>query len=125
MKLSKVKLPVSKISLDMKPPFDITGKYRSNGINPNGTEYQCDVVIKTMGDIFGVEWYFDNKLEYSGVGVFANGLFVVSFLSHQAYGVMAYEIIDGKRLEGIWTGADTDGLGIEKLTKIDENLDKK
>jgi hypothetical protein len=96
-------------------PPDLAGRYRCEGMNPDGTAYQGVVEITKLRDTFRVAWKMDDG-SVLGVGIFSGGVFAVSYFGG-APAVVVYKV-DGTRLVGEWTMGGIDGeIYTETLTK--------
>lgn len=100
----------------LEGPEGLAGKYKINsGKSSKGTSYSGEVAINKTGETYSVNWTLPNE-SYSGVGILQGDLLVVAWGSGKGYGVVAYEISDGK-LEGKWAAAGSESLGTETLAK--------
>jgi|SRR5688572_28258037 hypothetical protein len=98
------------------PPTDLTGTYRCNGVNPDGSAYEAVVQITKRDGTFRVEWIMDGG-SVLGVGIFSNGVFAASYFGG-APAVVVYKL-EGDRLVGEWTMGGIEGaLYTETLTKM-------
>jgi hypothetical protein len=99
------------------PQPELSGVYRCNGMNPDGTSYQGVVEISKLQDTFRVRWTMDDG-SIIGVGIFSNGVFAVSYFGG-APAVAVYKV-DGTSLVGEWTMGGIEGaMYKETLTKTD------
>jgi hypothetical protein len=99
------------------PDPELSGVYRCNGMNPDGTAYQGVVEISKLKNTFRVRWTMDDG-SIIGVGIFSNGVFAVSYFGG-APAVVVYKL-DGTNLVGEWTMGGIEGAVYkETLTKTD------
>ena len=99
------------------PQPELSGVYRCNGMNPDGTAYQGVVEISKLRNTFRVRWTMDDG-SIIGVGIFSNGIFAVSYFGG-APAVVVYKL-DGTNLVGEWTMGGIEGAVYkETLTKTD------
>ena len=99
------------------PQTELSGVYRCNGMNPDGTAYQGVVEISKLRNTFRVRWTMDDG-SIIGVGIYSNGIFAVSYFGG-APAVVVYKL-DGTNLVGAWTMGGIEGAVYqEPLTKTD------
>ncbi len=99
------------------PQPELSGVYRCNGMNPDGTAYQGVVEISKLRNTFRVRWTMDDG-SIIGVGIFSNGILAVSYFGG-APAVVVYKL-DGTNLVGEWTMGGIEGAVYrETLTKTD------
>jgi hypothetical protein len=97
------------------PQPDLTGVYRCDGKNPDGSAYRGVVEISKIRDTFRVRWTMDDGA-ILGVGIYSGGVFAVSYFGG-APAVVVYKV-DGNRLVGEWTMGGAEGsMYAETLTK--------
>jgi hypothetical protein len=99
------------------PNPGLSGVYRCNGMNPDGTAYEGVVEISALKNTFRVRWTMDDG-SIIGVGIFSNGVFAVSYFGG-APAVVVYKL-DGTNLVGEWTMGGIEGAVYkETLTKTE------
>ena len=99
------------------PQPELSGVYRCNGMNPDGTAYQGVVEISKLRNTFRVRWTMDDG-SIIGVGIYSNGIFAVSYFGG-APAVAVYKL-DGTNLVGEWTMGGIEGAVYkETLTKTE------
>ena len=99
------------------PQPELSGVYRCNGMNPDGTAYQGVVEISKLQNTFRVRWTMDDG-SIIGVGIFSNGVLAVSYFGG-APAVVVYKL-DGTSLVGEWTMGGIEGtMYKETLTKTE------
>lgn len=98
----------------------LSGTYKiTSGKSSQGSSYSGEVTIKKTGETYAVNWALKNE-SYTGVGILHGDLLVIGWGTGTGYGVVSYDIADGKlgsTLEGKWTAAGSDAVGKETLTK--------
>lgn len=100
----------------LEGPAGLEGKYKiTSGKSSTGTSYSGEVAIIHTGETYSLNWTLPNE-SYRGVGILQGDLLVVAWGSGKGYGVVTYEISDGK-LDGKWAAAGSESLGTEALTK--------
>jgi hypothetical protein len=99
------------------PSPELSGVYRCNGMNPDGTAYEGVVEISKLKNTFRVRWTMDDG-SIIGVGILSNGVFAVSYFGG-APAVVVYKL-DGTNLVGEWTMGGIEGAVYkETLTKTE------
>ena len=87
-----------------------SGKYRLEGVNPNGSDYAGTVQIEQRGDGFVVRWLVDGR-RYTGQGIARNRSLAVG----AGEWVVIYEKADDGSLVGVWLPAGKYKAGSERL----------
>jgi uncharacterized protein (TIGR03067 family) len=103
---------------------DITGPYRSEAIQDNGTKYTADVMIERLGDAYIVTYKKGPVTAYVAVGIRQGDVFCLAWANQGQVGVTVYRIEPGPRLVGQY--AHLGGAGIvnpEILTRAKKTLD--
>lgn len=94
---------------------DLSGVYRCDGVNGDGSPYRGVVVIARHRDAYQVQWTFGGRTRAVGLGIRTGNTLAVSYVSSSS-GVVLYEIKEGN-LVGRWTVAGAGGvLSTETLT---------
>jgi hypothetical protein len=62
----------------VKPRRNLTGVYRSDGVNPNGTRYKGITAVNWDGKQVRVKWWIGNQT-FTGAGEFAGRMLVVNW----------------------------------------------
>jgi hypothetical protein len=106
----------------------LEGMYRSQGTNPDGTEYRGFVQVNRRGDSFIVSWLqaeaADNAVRIArvsiGVGIVNDNMLAVSYPVGRSSGVVMYKIEgEGQRLVGRWAVLGDNGRVYEEtLVKL-------
>lgn len=98
-------------------PGNVSGIYRCEGTNPDGSPYEGLVEIAAIEDTYLVHWIMANGAQVLGVGIFKGGVLSVSYFG----GTPAVAVYrpDGDRLVGEWTMGGAEGmLYSETLTRM-------
>ena len=94
---------------------EVGGTYEVRGTNFDGSRYggTAEITI-TSGNTCRIVW---NTGGDGAVGIcMRNGIaLAASYIMGEAVGLVIYEIRNDGTLDGIWTVADTDGIGTELL----------
>ena len=97
-------------------PPDLTGLYRCEGINPDGSPYAGRVQITAEGKTWVLSWEFEHGGSGIGLGLWQAGVLAVIFKTNDGtLGVTAYVLTDG-RLVGKWTVPGAGKVFTETLT---------
>ncbi len=82
----------------------LTGVYRSDGTNPNGSRYRGMTTILAEGDRLRVTWWIGSEV-YTGVGQFAGRMLVVNWGAKHpvVYTFGARGVLDGEWADGTAT----------------------
>lgn len=84
------------------------------GQNPNGTEYEGDLEVRTRGETTQLTWQVGEE-RFRGVGLVDQELFAVGWGTAEAgLGVIVYRIEDDK-LHGTWALIDDERTRVENL----------
>ena len=95
---------------------DLGGRYTVNGTNLDGSKYDGTAVIEiTSNNTCRIEWVTGDTTA-SGICM-RNGIALAAgYVLGESVGLVIYEIKDNGVLDGLWTVADTDGVGTETLS---------
>ena len=95
-------------------PVKLSGTYDVRGTNFDGSEYRGVARITvTTSDTCRIVW--DTGSEAAGICM-RNGIaLAASYVMGNAIGLVIYEIRPDGVLDGLWTVADTEGHGTERL----------
>ena len=100
---------------------ELTGVYRCDGANPDGSPYRGVVEIAKNHDTFHVRWSFPDGRSAFGIGFVRSNSLSVSYFGGGVAGLAVYKIESGK-LVGEWTVAGADGtVYTETLTKMSDD----
>jgi hypothetical protein len=96
---------------------DIGGRYQVQGTNANGSTYSGTAEITvTSKNTCRITW--DTGSTSSGICM-RNGIaFSAGYVMGDSVGLVIYEIFSDGSMEGLWTVADREGVGTEKLIPI-------
>jgi opacity protein-like surface antigen len=94
---------------------DVGGTYEVKGTNLDGSKYSGTAEITvTSKNTCRIEWKTGGSSS-SGICM-RNGIALAAgYTLNGAVGLVIYEIKDDGTLDGLWTIADTDGVGTELL----------
>ena len=97
---------------------DIGGRYRVEGTNFNGSPYRGEALIEvTSKNTCRIRW--DTGSTSEGICMRNNNAFSAAYaFPNGKVGIVIYQIMADGHLEGLWTVADTDGVGTEVLTPL-------
>lgn len=111
--------PKSEPKPEHKPEHKIDGRYRAEGVNPDGKPYRSVVDIEQDGDAYLVRWLErEGRTVAMGIGMVRGEFLSVSYVAGRQLGVVVYRIDKGPQLTGQWTILGADGsLWPETLTK--------
>src|SRR5687768_977583 len=97
---------------------ELSGVYRCDGANPDGSPYRGIVEIAKNHDTFHVRWSFPDGRSAFGIGFVRSNSLSVSYFGGGVAGLAIYKIESGK-LVGEWAVAGADGtVYTETLTKV-------
>lgn len=94
----------------------IGGRYRVQGINPNGSTYTGTAEIAPSADTCRIVWHVGS--EWRGICMVSGGSFAASYRSGSTFGLLIYQIQPDGSLSGVWTLADQAGRGTETLIPL-------
>lgn len=93
---------------------DITGNYRVEGTNLDGSPYEGYAVITaTSENTCRINW--ETGSSSSGICMRNRNALAAGYAMGDSVGLVVYEIKPDGTLEGLWTVADTPGVGTERL----------
>ncbi|MEM1388875.1 MAG: hypothetical protein AAF748_08650 [Pseudomonadota bacterium] len=88
--------------------FNITGNYRVEGLNPNGSAYNGVVRIDQQDNRVSIAWNVGGQA-YSGTGIIEGRIVAIDW---GADSPVVYVVMPDGQLHGTWN----DGLALERLT---------
>lgn len=98
--------------------MDLSGVYRCEGVNPNGTPYRGRVEITKDDHTYRLRWTMAQGASL-GIGIVNGDVLAVSYFTGANVGIVLYKIQKGSQLIGEWALLGADGqLYPEELTKI-------
>jgi uncharacterized protein (TIGR03067 family) len=99
---------------------DLSGAYRSESTELDGSKHVADVTIERMGDAYLVTYKKGEATVFMGVGIRKGDVFCMSWISAGQIGVTLYSIEKNHRLIGDYTRLGGPGiLSREVLTRVD------
>ena len=95
---------------------DIGGTYNIAGTNLDGSKYggTAEITVTTKNTC-RIVWKTGSS-ESSGICMRNGPAFAAGYVLGNDVGLVIYQIMDDGTLDGIWTVADTEGVGTETLT---------
>ena len=95
---------------------DVGGTYSVKGTNLDGSTYTGTATITiTTKNTCRIVWQ-TGVSQSSGICMRNGPAFSAGYVLGDEVGLVIYEILDNGTLDGLWTIADTDGVGTETLT---------
>jgi hypothetical protein len=91
----------------------VGGKYRVTGTNPNGSAYTGTAEIIPSGDSCRMSWNVGGA--WKGICMLSNKSLAATYRNGNTYGLVIYELQPNGVLKGVWTVADSTGVGTEIL----------
>lgn len=102
-------------SAAMAAPGDVGGRYNVEGKNPNGSAYRGTAeIIVTTKNTCRILWKTGGTTS-EGICMRNENAFSAAYELQGKVGLVIYEIMDDGTMEGIWTVADQEGVGAERL----------
>jgi uncharacterized protein (TIGR03067 family) len=99
---------------------DLSGVYRSESTEIDGSKHIADAIIERMGDAYVVTYKKDQAVAFLGIGIRRGDIFCMSWISQGQAGITLYQIEKGHRLVGQYTRLGGPGiLSQEILTRKD------
>jgi uncharacterized protein (TIGR03067 family) len=121
---SKRLLAVCKRVKRKNEDLDITGTYRAEAIQDDGTKYVAEAVIERIGDAYIVTYKKGPVTAYIAVGIRHGDTFCIAWANQGQVGVTLYKIEPGPRLVGQYTHLGGAGiLNQEILTRARKTID--
>ncbi|MCI0463557.1 MAG: TIGR03067 domain-containing protein [Gemmataceae bacterium] len=103
---------------------DITGAYRSESIQEDGTRYTAEAIIERVGNAYTVTYRKGPVVAYVAVGIRQGDTFSMAWVNQGQVGVTLYRIEEGPRLVGQYTHLGGVGLlSQETLTRAKKMID--
>jgi hypothetical protein len=99
---------------------DLSGVYRSESTEIDGSKHIADAIIERMGDAYVVTYKKNEAVAFLGIGIRKGDIFCMSWISQGQAGITLYQIEKGQRLVGQYTRLGGPGiLSQEILTRKD------
>jgi hypothetical protein len=96
----------------------LSGNYRVNGTNLNGSRYSGTAEIAfTSGTTCRIKWV-TGTVTSRGICMRKGESFVAAYSLNNVIGLVIYEIKPDGVLDGVWTIADQPGYGTDILTPM-------
>lgn len=93
---------------------DIGGRYRVEGKNINGSSYTGVAEITLTSDTTcRIVW--DTGSTSTGICMRNQNVFAAGYVLGNGVGLVIYEVMSDGSMQGLWTVADTPGIGYENL----------
>lgn len=92
---------------------ELSGEYRMEGVNPDGSDYVGSVRIQRQGDGYLIEWLVGERT-FRGQGIAVNDSLAVSAPEW----VVLYVRADDGSLVGAWLPTGTFEAGLERLVPV-------
>ncbi|MCI0379193.1 MAG: TIGR03067 domain-containing protein [Gemmataceae bacterium] len=102
---------------------DLSGTYRAESIDIDGSKQTAEAVFERRGDAYFVTYRRGKAIGYVGIGIRKGNVFSMSWVSQGQAGISVYQIESGPRLTGHYTQLGGPGLlGQETLTRFEKDL---
>lgn len=99
-------------------PGDVGGRYRAEGTNANGSPYRGTAqIVVTSANTCRIEWNTGGTTS-EGICMRNQNAFSAAYELQGKIGLIIYEINDDGSMDGIWTIADQEGVGTERLVPV-------
>jgi uncharacterized protein (TIGR03067 family) len=97
---------------------DLSGTYRSESTEIDGSKHVAEAVIERMGDAYLVTYRKDNAVAYVGIGIRKGNVFCLSWMSKGQAGITIYQIEKGQRLVGEYTQLGGPGILCQEVLTL-------
>jgi hypothetical protein len=112
----KITVVAAVCALAATAPDDLGGAYTAFGVHPRtGQRYACEVRIAKAGDVYQLEWSFEQGYKYRGVGILKGDLLCVVSDSDVGYAAVVYDIGADGVLDGEVAHPGVGTTGTERL----------
>ena len=96
----------------------VSGRYMVEGRNFDGSRYRGTAeILVTSKNTCRIVW--NTGSTFQGICMRNGTVFAASYGQDGTAGLVIYEIRPDGRMEGLWTVADSDGVGTETLLPMD------
>ena len=96
----------------------VSGQYRVEGTNADGSAYRGTAAITPSGgSTCRITWQTGSTS--TGICMTAGTAFAASYVLNGKVGLVVYELQPDGALKGVWTVADQAGAGTEILTPVE------
>lgn len=115
MRVALVALLMLLALVDAAAALDLGGRYRVIGKDFDGSTYtgRAEIIV-TSKTTCRINWYIGRSI-WRGICMRNGRAFSAGYALGKAIGLAIYEIKDDGTLEGLWTLADKNGVGQERL----------
>lgn len=97
---------------------NVSGRYQVIGTNFNGSPYSGTAdVAATSNNTCRISWVTGSTTS-RGICMRKANIFAASYVLNGKAGLVIYEIKSDGSLDGLWTIADQDGVGTERLVPM-------
>jgi hypothetical protein len=97
---------------------DLPGKYKVDGTNADGSTYSGTAEIVATSEVTcRIKWK-TGSTSSEGICMRNGNSFAAGYVLGKEIGLVVYEIMDDGTLDGVWTIADSEGVGKEVLTPM-------
>jgi hypothetical protein len=94
----------------------IGGAYVVSGTSPDGISYRGSAYIELLSDVTcAIEWTTEGVAS-SGICMRSDNVFAAAYELEGDIGMVIYKVRSDGRLDGTWTIAGEEGVGLEMLT---------
>jgi uncharacterized protein (TIGR03067 family) len=98
---------------------DLSGTYRAESTEIDGSKHVAEAVIERVGDAYMVTYKKAKGIAFIGIGIRKGDIFCMSWMSQGQVGVSMYQIEKGPRLVGQFTQLGGPGMfGQEVMTRM-------
>jgi hypothetical protein len=97
---------------------DFGGKYKVEGTNINGTNYEGEATITITSDTTCEIKWVTGETTSEGICMRNDDAFSAAYRMGDAVGLIIYKVSPGGVLNGLWTIAGNGGAGTETLTPL-------
>lgn len=102
---------------------ELSGTYRAESIDIDGSKHVAEVILERRGEAYFVTYRRGKAILYVGIGLRKGNVFSMSWVSQGQAGLSVYQIEPGPRLVGHFTQLGGPGiLGQETLTRFEKDL---
>jgi hypothetical protein len=106
------------VTLPAPSQESVGGRYRVSGTNFDDSKYAGTAEITvTSNNTCRIEWVTGGTTS-SGICMRNGTSFAAGYVLGDAIGLVIYEINDDGSLDGLWTIADQNGVGTERLVPM-------
>lgn len=96
----------------------VEGVYRVKGLDLAGQAYQGMLTVERTGEVYRLTWQLPEG-QLIGIGVLHDTVLAASWGGTTGTGIVAYTVLPGGVLEGVWTFSGSEQTGTERATRQD------